>query len=80
MKTSLTIDELKSISLKLNLKAKDFIRSNNLKKLNLKIEDLSEKELFQYMIKYPELIERPIIMNENNAVIGRPPNRLLNLL
>ena len=80
MKTSLTIDELKSISLKLNLKAKAFVRSNNLKKLNLKIENLSEEELFQYMIKYPEIIERPIIVNENNAVIGRPPNRVLNLL
>ena len=42
--------------------------------------DLSREQLIQAMIDNPILIERPIIINGNKATIGRPPERVLDIL
>lgn len=49
-------------------------------KENFKGKTLSDKEWIQAMIDYPKLIERPIIVKGNKAVIGRPPENVLALL
>ena len=48
--------------------------------LNLDNENLSRDELIQAMIENPILIERPIAINGNKATIGRPPERILDIL
>lgn len=48
--------------------------------LNLANESLTKDELIQAMIENPILIERPIIINGNKATIGRPPERILDIL
>jgi len=40
----------------------------------------SEEELIQIMIKYPELIERPIIINGDKAVIGKPARNIFSIM
>lgn len=40
----------------------------------------SEPELIDIMIKYPELIERPIIINGEKAVIGKPPKKIFDII
>jgi len=40
----------------------------------------SKRELIDIMIKYPELIERPIIINGEKAVIGKPPKKIFDII
>jgi len=47
---------------------------------NLNNPELSREQLIQSMIDNPILIERPIIINGNKATIGRPPEKVLDIL
>ena len=79
-KKPLSVKELKDISLKLNLSPKEFIRKNDVKKLNLSMDLNNDNEIIKNMIEYPKIMERPIIINGNKAVIGRPPEKVLEIL
>jgi arsenate reductase len=50
------------------------------KTLNLANPDLSDDELLAAMAAHPKLIERPIVVNGNRAVLGRPPQNALQIL
>ena len=50
------------------------------KTLNLDDDSLSNDELIQAMIENPILIQRPIVINGNKATIGRPPEKILEIL
>ena len=67
---------------KLSLKPRDILRKSeqDYKYNDLKRDSLSDDDLINYMIKYPRLIERPIVINGNKAVLGRPPENVLSLL
>ena len=73
---------IKNILKKLSLKPRDILRKSeqDYKDNNLKREDFSDNELIDYMIKYPKLIERPIVIKEDRAVLGRPPENVLELI
>ncbi len=43
-------------------------------------KDSSDEEILSAMAKYPKLIERPIVVVGNRAVLGRPPESVLELL
>ena len=49
-------------------------------RVNFKGKTLSDSEWINAMIKYPKLIERPIVISENKAILGRPPENVLDLL
>jgi len=49
-------------------------------KENYKGKELSDNEIIEAMIKNPKLIERPIVVKGDKAVIGRPPENISNLL
>ena len=77
-----SVDELQSLAKKLGIKARDFIRIKEtvFKELNLQLHLDDEHFMFQKMSENPKLIERPIIVKGERAVLGRPPNKVEKLL
>lgn len=76
-------DELERLLSLLNLAPRQLLRSGEAeyKKLNLDDPALDNKAIIQAMVNHPQLIERPIVVLDNQrAVIGRPPERVLELL
>lgn len=76
-----TKQEMKDLLSKLGIKAEELIRKGEQEyKDHFKGKDLTEEEWIAAMIEYPKLIERPIIVYEDKAVIGRPANRIKELI
>ncbi len=76
-----THDELQVILRKLNLAPFDLVRKNEPIYLEKFLDkNLTNDEWIAVMIANPVLIERPIIVNGNKAVIGRPPEKVLEIL
>ena len=77
-----TVDELKEILDLLSLEPRDLMRQHEApyKDLNLEDDSLSRDQLIQAMADNPVLIERPIVIHNGKAVIGRPPEKILELL
>ncbi|MDX1653101.1 MAG: arsenate reductase (glutaredoxin) [Brumimicrobium sp.] len=81
LENSPNADELRNILKKLQIPAEKLVRRGEQEfKDRFKGKDLSEAEWIEAMVNYPKLIERPIVIKENKAVIGRPPESVLELL
>ena len=82
MKSPPKPSDLEMLANKMGIRAKDFIRSREaiFKELDLKIHIDNDETLFDYMSKHPKLIERPIVVKGNKAVLGRPPEKIKSLL
>ena len=82
LETPPSASELKSLLGKLGISARDLLRSgeDEYKTLGLSDANLSEAQLIEAMAKHPKLIERPILIAGDKAVIGRPPEKVLELL
>jgi len=75
-------NELKDIIAKLNINPRDLLRKgeSEYKENNLKNLHLEDDDLIRAMINHPKLIERPIVISGNKAIIGRPPEKVLELI
>lgn len=80
--TPLTAAQLTDLLRKLNISARQLLRTGeeDYKTLNLADSSLSEDQLIKAMATHPKLIERPILVAGDKAVIGRPPEKILELL
>ena len=76
----LSIGEIKDLLIKLNTTADKIVRKNEeiYKKLNLK--DSDQDLLIEKISKNPILLERPIVVKGEKAIIGRPPENVMKLL
>lgn len=73
--------ELREIIDLLNIKPENLIRKNEeVWKTHYKNKILTDEQLIKIMIENPKLIERPIVINGNKAVIGRPPTTVKSIL
>ena len=76
-----TKKELTKLIQMLDIKPIQLIRKGEpIFKEKYKGQDLSDKDWINAMIENPKLIERPIVVNGDKAVIGRPPTNVLDLL
>ena len=74
-------EELTSIIEKLQIQPVELVRKNEaIWKENYKGKELSDSEIIDVMIQNPKLIERPIVINNTKAAIGRPLENIQNII
>ena len=79
LENPLSVEEIRIIIKKLDTTANNIIRKNEdiYRKLNLK--DADEETLIKKISENPILLERPIVVKGNKAIIGRPPENVKTL-
>jgi arsenate reductase len=81
LKTPPTAAELKSILTKLGMKPEQLVRKGeDIYKTNYAGRTLTDAQWIEAMVKHPILIERPIVVSGERAVLGRPPENVQQLL
>mgnify|MGYP000001015541 FL=1 len=76
-----TANELKELLSKLGISPMQLIRKGEKDwKENYKGKELSDEQIIEAMITHPKLIERPIVVKDNKAILGRPPENALELI
>jgi len=82
LETPLTAKALKTLLSQLGISSRDLLRKGEdlYKELGLAATALSEAALIKAMVEHPKLIERPIAVKGDKAIIGRPPENVLQLL
>ncbi len=75
-----SIEELKEILGKLGISARQLLRKKEAAEYGLNDDSLSEDALVAGMVANPRAIERPIVVKDDRAVLGRPPENVLDLL
>ncbi|MGD9021897.1 MAG: arsenate reductase (glutaredoxin) [Lysobacterales bacterium] len=75
-------DELASILQKLGMQPRELMRTGQAeyKAMGLDDPELSDEQLIAAMLEAPILIERPIVLANDKAAIGRPPESVLEIL
>jgi arsenate reductase len=69
---------LKSLLQKMKMKPSELLRKNEriYKELKIKDKKLTEEQILDFMIKHPDLVQRPIIEKGSKAILARPPERI----
>lgn len=82
LKKGLTLNEVKGICRRLNCHPSDIIRTKERDYISIKetLVDASQSAWFQAIVDHPILLERPIIIKGENAVVGRPVARVEAML
>ena len=82
LKTPLVKEELVNISQLLGLRPKDFVRKgeSDFKDNDLSTSREDDDKIIDAMLLFPKIIERPIVVSEGEAVIGRPPENVQKLI
>lgn len=82
LETPPSAEELQQIIARLGIPARQLLRSGEeeYKTLGLADPSLSYHQLIEAMVAHPKLIERPILVAGEAAVIGRPPEKVLEIL
>lgn len=78
----LSASQLRTLLKQLDCSARQLLRTGEevYRSLELARPELSDKDLIEAMIQNPKLIERPIFVYGDRAVVGRPPEKVLELL
>ncbi|WP_372758015.1 arsenate reductase (glutaredoxin) [Mariniflexile sp.] len=81
LEDTLSFNELKEIIKLLSIKPIDLVRKNeSIWKTEFKGKTLTDDEIIEAMVNNPKLIERPIVINGTQAVIGRPTEKISEII
>jgi len=81
LKEPVSEEELSEVLEKLGMAPIELVRTEEkIWKENYKGKDLSDKELIRVMTDHPKLIQRPIVVKDNSAVVGRPASKITELI
>ncbi len=81
LKAPPTKEELRAILKKLGMKPEQLVRKGEeIYKQNFAGRELTDEQWLDALVKNPILIERPIVVKSDRAIIGRPPENVLKLL
>lgn len=81
LKEPLTVPNLTEIIAQLNMKPQELLRKNEaIYKEKFKGKTLSDKEWIEAMVEFPKLMERPIVVNGEKAVVARPAELISDIL
>ena len=82
LKDKITKNMLKKILDSSGLSARDIIRSNEkeYKENDLDNPNLTKDEILDLILKHPKLLQRPVFVFNNKAIIGRPPEDVLKII
>ena len=82
LKTPPTAEALKAILVQLGFSPRDLMRKKEAVYAECGLDDpsLSDNALINFMVKHPILIERPIVLANGKAALGRPPEQVLEIL
>ncbi|HSG73179.1 MAG TPA: arsenate reductase (glutaredoxin) [Planctomycetaceae bacterium] len=77
-----SVEELDELLKKLRLEPRDIMRKGEAEYKDLKLKDreLGRDEALRILAEHPRLLERPIVVEGRNAVLGRPPENVKKLL
>ncbi|WCM23409.1 arsenate reductase (glutaredoxin) [Paraburkholderia bryophila] len=81
LKQPLTVDQLKQLNAELGCPVREMIRDTEAEYKELQLSDaaLTDDELYEAMATHPILLQRPIVVRNGRAVIGRPPENIAAL-
>ena len=77
----LSADQIKELLHKMGIKPIELVRTKeSIWKEQYKGKELTDAQIIQAMATHPKLIERPIVVNEDKAVLGRPAERIKEII
>lgn len=82
LKEPLSADSVAKLVEQLGVSVRDIIRTSEAeyKENGLSDKALTDQQLLDAIAQYPKLLQRPIVVKGNQAVIGRPPENVLELI
>jgi arsenate reductase (glutaredoxin) len=78
--TPLTFTQLQVLQRQLGVSARDLVRSNEEEYVTQQLDQADEHALLQALAATPKLLQRPIVVVDENAIIARPPELLDSFL
>lgn len=81
LKQPLTVAQLKQLNAQLGCTVREMIRDTEAEYKDLKLSDptLTDAQLYEALAQHPILLQRPIVVRNGRAVIGRPPENVAAL-